>query len=576
MIETIWPLSVLNCGRDTALGAKQQNLIGLRTFVQEVLRRSKTSYSTLQVALYYLILIQSSIPRHDFTMEQMEDSSACRAMQCGRRMFLAALILASKYLQDRNFSARAWSKISGLQTCEINTNELAFLSAVNWKLHIPEHIFHRWTDVVLRYSPSAHINGLPRSLPTSPHSWRSLIPLLTPELDNLDSLNLPESPYDSGYDSPGSDMSPPPIPMQDEIPASARSNEPTPTNPYTVPKTLEPTTRDTSMDAQILPSLPRLGPLPTPQLTPQTAAFCTPAVSVSGFCSRRPSMSYAMGEVRRNELNRITLDNPCEWKPRLPEQFPVSARRSSVAQSVSSMSSPESVASDRSSRRPSRSSSISSVASSHCALPPPTKLAVQATRRCATMQLCDLREEGVPTPPSSNLSTPSSNSRTPLCNRSNMATPKESSGQGYVGQPFVTASTHEAATALRDLALNRQQSFQNRSATASPARSLKRSRTNSIDLSVHSTVRGLLTRSNEEDGNVLPDERVADSFMLSDENARLLQTAENSKQPKPLICREGLPRKRTCAGSDRGGRDEARFYERSVLAGGPGMWEGII
>lgn len=182
MIETIWPLSVLSFGLDPGFDNKEQNIIGLRTFVQEVLRRSKTSYSTLQVALYYVVLIQSSIPQHDFTMEQVVDSHSSRAMQCGRRMFLAALILASKYLQDRNFSARAWSRISGLTPYEINTNEMAFLSAVNWKLHIPEPLFSRWTDLVLKYSLSSTSS---RSLPAL-RSWRSIIPYLTPDLDHYE------------------------------------------------------------------------------------------------------------------------------------------------------------------------------------------------------------------------------------------------------------------------------------------------------------------------------------------------------------------------------------------------------
>ncbi|KAK4995069.1 hypothetical protein LTR28_000651 [Elasticomyces elasticus] len=73
-------------------------------------------------------------------------------------MFLAALILASKYLQDRNFSAKAWSKMSGLKVCEINLNEMAFLRTVDWKLHIPGKLFQRWTEIVLRsgsYGPFA-------------------------------------------------------------------------------------------------------------------------------------------------------------------------------------------------------------------------------------------------------------------------------------------------------------------------------------------------------------------------------------------------------------------------------------
>jgi hypothetical protein len=101
--------------------------------------------------LYYLILIKAHLPKHDFTMSQPEDASL-RALQCGRRMFLAALILASKYLQDRNYSARAWSKISGLKVCEINTNEMAFLEAVNWKLHITDPIWEKWQEVVLRHT----------------------------------------------------------------------------------------------------------------------------------------------------------------------------------------------------------------------------------------------------------------------------------------------------------------------------------------------------------------------------------------------------------------------------------------
>src|SRR5271156_5656913 len=152
IVEAIWPLSSVACRSEMGI----KGVLPLRTFIQETLRRSRTSYSTLQVALYYLILIKPHVPKHDFTMEQPDKVHSSRALQCGRRMFLSALILASKYLQDRNYSARAWSKISGLNTLEINQNEMAFLLAVNWKLHIPEPIFQRWTDIVLKYTPSAH------------------------------------------------------------------------------------------------------------------------------------------------------------------------------------------------------------------------------------------------------------------------------------------------------------------------------------------------------------------------------------------------------------------------------------
>ena len=567
MIETIWPLSVLSCGRENTLGGKQQNLIGLRVFVQEVLRRSKTSYSTLQVALYYLILIQSCIPKHDFTMEQSEDSPACRSMQCGRRMFLAALILASKYLQDRNFSARAWSKISGLQTCEINSNEMAFLSAVNWKLHIPQPVFDKWTDIVLKYSPSAQVNALPRSSPIALQNWKSIIPLLTPELDSID-FGSAEVSDDSGYNSPGSDMSPPSIPLREELSPYAESNEATPTNPYTIPRALEPTPRDSKTDEQILPPLPRLGPLPTPQMTPQTGPFCTPAVSTSGLYSCRSSMSCAMAKIKSSCLARSTLDNLHQWKPNAPAPFPTSARRSSLARSTSTFSSPESMVSDVSTRS-SRSSSISSVASSTCALPPP-RLAVQATRRCANMQLCGLKEENKRPVPTED-EEPSWGTFS--------ASPEGFHGayqSNYALTPtHHSASTREAAAALRDLALNRQPTPPQSLSTPRPTGCLKRARPNSLDLSVQSAVRDAIAprclgditnmkraRKNEEDGTILPDAKVADSFLLS----------SHVDKRKPALSRDGLSRKRTCAGSDRGGREEARIMQK-VVARSPGFWE---
>lgn len=104
-------------------------------------------------------------------------------------MFLAALILASKYLQDRNYSARAWSKISGLNTQEINVNEMAFLDAVNWRLHISETNFQRWTDLVLKYT-SDHTPSAVSPVRASPwvdgeerrKEWCELILTLTPDL----------------------------------------------------------------------------------------------------------------------------------------------------------------------------------------------------------------------------------------------------------------------------------------------------------------------------------------------------------------------------------------------------------
>ncbi|KAG9724076.1 hypothetical protein KCU77_g15981, partial [Aureobasidium melanogenum] len=271
MVEVIWPLSVAPCKPQAG------GVLSLRRYIEETLRRSRTSYSTLQVALYYLVLIMPCVPKSDFTMQQSVDSPSVRALQCGRRMFLAALILASKYLQDRNYSAKAWSKMSGLKVAEINLNERAFLEAVNWKLHLPEPLFKRWTEVVLRYTPGQAPPPAGQSQVTDfsneePLTWKDIIPQLTPDLELV-------------------------APPVTETIDRERSESPVATY-NTLPSYLEP-------QPEVRPPTPILGVsyLPTPRSTPPPAL--APAVSIGsvemcnivGKLSRRSSFGSQVSSV---------------------------------------------------------------------------------------------------------------------------------------------------------------------------------------------------------------------------------------------------------------------------------------
>ncbi|GES98760.1 G1/S-specific cyclin Pcl5 [Rhizophagus clarus] len=153
-------------------------IIPLRLFLQETLRRSRTSYSTLQTALFYLFRIKPQISstsrRTEFpstpSSEYPPDSNQSQnndPATCGRRMFLAALIVASKYLQDRNYSNRAWSKISGLPVHEINANEICFLKLIDYNLFIAEDIFKRWSSLLL-----THIQAISGSDMSNPDAFR--------------------------------------------------------------------------------------------------------------------------------------------------------------------------------------------------------------------------------------------------------------------------------------------------------------------------------------------------------------------------------------------------------------------
>ncbi|KAM3444654.1 hypothetical protein NHJ13734_001156 [Beauveria thailandica] len=348
IVEAIWPLSSAVCRSEPGT----RTVLPLRTFIQETLRRSRTSYSTLQVALYYLVLIKPHVPKHNFTMEQPEDRHADRALQCGRRMFLAALILASKYLQDRNYSARAWSKISGLHTLEINQNEICFLLAVNWKLHIADDVFQRWTEIVLKYTPppSPPSPGATQALSQQSIEWRNLILRLNPELTNIDGLFSQQNDLDA--QRPRSILNPPTDARTTIVAAADATPKAFISAPIAIAESMGTPAYSIGRPA------PAMGLLPTPRLTPQTNGLCTPAVSVGSY--RKPSaMCLAMAQAHSvtgtQHLDRLPISatsSPLSYCP---------PRRSSLANSVSTASSPESMISDVS--RSSRSSSISSVSS---------------------------------------------------------------------------------------------------------------------------------------------------------------------------------------------------------------------
>jgi hypothetical protein len=555
IVEAIWPLSSVACRSE--MGNK--GVLPLRTFIQETLRRSRTSYSTLQVALYYLILIKPHVPKHDFTMEQPDDMHSIRALQCGRRMFLSALILASKYLQDRNYSARAWSKISGLNTLEINQNEMAFLLAVNWRIHITDAVFQRWTDIVLKYTPTQPPSPgsvCPRVAEhKSVDTWKSVILKLNPELDNIEGISS-VPPAQAAVKSisascPRSFVSLVPEPSS----FAYGSNESTPTPKYYTPNIMEPSPSTVYPPTKPAPAL---GLLPTPRLTPQSTGYNTPAVCAASLMLGKSSMSLAMAHAS----NVCAAQYTEKWHQSSSPQSYVSHRRSSLANSVSSMSSPESMISDTSSRS-SRSSSISS-ASSLMAAPISSKLDVQA--RCRYAKLCSERMNRtvIATVPEG------------YCDNGPTSSPE--SYAGPVGKDFLDLSLdtplarrdvemdyfskdEEAARALQELH-NHPRSME------SPNRAgAKRSRTQSIDNSLQENVREMLNGRHQSDSS------------WSDELVRPRSTT-TAISPSQVAVRStsstSLGRKRVCCATE-----AVREYSQTNLHPalgftGPGMWEGIL
>ena len=494
MIETIWPLSSYSCGAKIAsTEAEAKNVSGLRTYVQELLKRSRTSYSTLQVALYYLVLIQGFLPKQDLTKEQTRESHKRISLQCGRRMFLSALILAGKYLQDKSYSSRAWSKISGLGCTEINFNESEFLKAIGWRLHLPEELFTRWTDIVFKYSPARRS----QSQSTSPASisWKSLIPRLTPKLDNVELFSESSSEpsdIDSGYESSSSkesSLDSPPL-----RPYAASMDAPTQLDELIndLPSTLEPTPYDyTYMTAAPPPPVPSLGFLPTPVLTPANCNISTPAVSAYSANSRRSSMSLAMNDVRRSSLTRCTLD-------RIGSSMTIGTlchggRRSSLQHQIKTAS-PTSAPMDSNCARV---NSMPLPTTSHRAMAQP-RSARPAARRCVTMSSWDAPQEQMSGSMSFEniqpLSVRPCNTRTPAGKA-----PQTNGDKGH-GPSTTETVDHELVAFLNRNANQRrvaESQFNTPQRTPAQRASRKRERPLSMDLSNAPAIREALTPCSE-------------------------------------------------------------------------------
>ncbi|PWN21614.1 cyclin-domain-containing protein, partial [Microstroma glucosiphilum] len=64
---------------------------------------------------------------------------------CSRRIFLASIMVAAKFLQDKTFSNRAWSKITGLPVKELANVEREFLAGIQWDLNVKDEEWKAWT-----------------------------------------------------------------------------------------------------------------------------------------------------------------------------------------------------------------------------------------------------------------------------------------------------------------------------------------------------------------------------------------------------------------------------------------------
>lgn len=126
-----------------------QPVVNTHAFVRHLLKRSRATRSTLQLAIFYLFRIRPHIAKR---------SQYDPIVKCGRRMFLAALTCAHKYLYDNTFTNASWAKISKLPVKEINGAEKALLEMLDYRLYVSAEIYQKFESQLKEAMPSHNIN----------------------------------------------------------------------------------------------------------------------------------------------------------------------------------------------------------------------------------------------------------------------------------------------------------------------------------------------------------------------------------------------------------------------------------
>lgn len=169
-LDVIWNASSPSAAAACDLN-KGKSALPLQVFVRETLRRGRASCSTLQAALLYCVRLGDAAKQSaQHTLKEstravgvsvsvetdaaspmlgMSKEELC-LIRCPRRMFLASIMVASKFVQDRTYSNRAWSKISGLPVKDLGKLERALLKAIDYRLVISEGEWQRWTAELKR------------------------------------------------------------------------------------------------------------------------------------------------------------------------------------------------------------------------------------------------------------------------------------------------------------------------------------------------------------------------------------------------------------------------------------------
>ncbi|KAK9710329.1 hypothetical protein K7432_008484 [Basidiobolus ranarum] len=110
-----------------------------RVFCIHVLNNIRMSPATVILALKYV----QKLKKMSQTMRGESGSEY--------RIFIVAMILASKFLEDITYTSQSWSTITGMPTREIAIMEREFLAGLQYELYVSNSDFLLWFQTIQTY-----------------------------------------------------------------------------------------------------------------------------------------------------------------------------------------------------------------------------------------------------------------------------------------------------------------------------------------------------------------------------------------------------------------------------------------
>ncbi|CAO3599586.1 unnamed protein product [Absidia cylindrospora] len=107
-----------------------------KRFCLQVLTATQLSESAVFLALKYIANLLESNP----SIEGAEGSEY--------RLFIVALMLANKFLDDNTFTNKTWSEVSGMKVQDLNIMESEFLEALEYHLFVREEEYMTWKSIL--------------------------------------------------------------------------------------------------------------------------------------------------------------------------------------------------------------------------------------------------------------------------------------------------------------------------------------------------------------------------------------------------------------------------------------------